>query len=355
VAESDMFPRGGKWYVWVRLTNPATGDRDRIPKSTGVSVGNQKDFKRAVIEGEKIALRMTLGTHHSTLTVHDAYKANRDSKIGARCAPATFEILEEKWPHIQHFFGDDHLLQQITDAKMVAYVARAAEGDLAKNIAPRSPGSITREIKELYRGMRILGLTPPKFPAVGKLGKGTRQLTRAQVTKLLTHLSPRWREHVIAYRLTGMRKAELYSIEARHVDVSTWMLTIPGAPSANGDDDRTIPVHTQLRSILEHRMKEHPRGPLFQEWTNADRDLRQAGNEAGIGPVSFNVLKASFGAEMLRAGVPTREVAEFYGHTSTRMVEEHYNRLQAGRHLEGALRKVKPLAIIEDEQEGNES
>lgn len=355
MAESDMFPRGGKWYVWVRLTDPETGDRDRIPKSTGVSVGNQKDFKRAVIEGEKIALRMTLGTHHSTLTVWDAYKANKDAKIGARCAPATFEILEEKWPHIKDFFGSNHLLQKITDLKMVEYVARAAAGDPSQGLEPRSPGSITREIKELYRGMRILGLTPPKFPAVGKLGRGTRQLTRAQVTKLLMWLSPRWREHVIAYRLTGVRKAELFTIEAKHVDVSTWMMTIPGAPSANGDDDRTIPVHTQLRPILAARMQERPRGPLFQDWSNADRDLRQAGEQAGIGPVSFNVIKASFGAEMLRAGVPTREVAEFYGHTSTRMVEEHYNRLQAGRHLEGALRKVKPLAIIEDEQEGDES
>lgn len=354
MAESDMFERGGKWYVWVRLLNPATGNHDRIPKSTRVSVGNKKDFKRAVIEGEKIALALTLGTHHSTLTVSDAYKANRDSKIGARCAPATFEILEEKWPHIQKRFGDDQLLQQITDADMVAYAARAAEGDPSKGVESRSPGSITREIKELYRGMRILGITPPKFPQVGKLGRGTRQLTRAQVTKLLTHLSPRWREHVIAYRLTGMRKAELFTIQAKHVDVSTWMLTIPGAPSANGDDDRTIPVHTQLQPILLRRMKDSPRGPLFQDWSNADRDLRQAGEEAGIGPVSFNVLKASFGAEMLRAGVPTREVAEFYGHSSTRMVEEHYNRLKAGKHLEGALRKVKPLAIIEDEEEGNE-
>lgn len=355
MAQSDIFQRGGKWYVHVWLTDPATGTRTRVTKSTGVSVGNQKDFKRAVIEGEKIALRLTLGTHHSVLTVLDAYHANKDAKTAARCSPATFEILEEKWPHIKSYFGDDQLLQQITEANMVAYAARAAEGDPEQGIAPRSPGSVTREIKELYRGMRQLGITPPAFPSVGKLGKGTRQLTRAQVTRLLTHLSPRWREHVIAYRLTGVRKAELFTIEAKHIDVVMWMMTVPGATSANGDDDRKIPVHPQLQSILLKRMEERPRGPLFQVWTNADRDLRQSGNEAGIGPVSFNVLKASFGAEMLRAGVPTREVAEFYGHTSTRMVEEHYNRLQAGSHLKDALRKVKALAIIEDEQEGDES
>lgn len=366
VSPKDMFVRGTVWYVHIHTYDPQTADRDSFPWSTGIKIAGKKGTRtwqkakdRAMIEASKHALQVTLGTHNSNMTIKDAYNANFAAKVGKKCAPGTFEILSEKWPHISRFFGDKTLLKTITDQDLIDYVTDAATGHRTcrcktgkqKAEAPRAPGSIARELKELFYGLRILGIHPlPEFPEVGQMNKnGTRDdLGRVKFAKLLAHTAPQWREHLLAYRLTGVRKAELYLIEAQHVDLEEGMLTVPGSDSVNGDKPRKIPIHEQLVPVLQHRMEMFPTGPLFEAWHNADRDIREAGVRAQVGVVSFNVLKASFGGDMLRAGVATREVAEFYGHTSTRMVEEHYNRLQAGKHLKGALSKVKFIPLPTD-------
>lgn len=359
MSPKDMYVRGTVWYATIWFYNPKIRKRDSLEWSTGIKISGKKDtdawnraLDRAIIEAGKKALEITLGTHNSSLTIADAYAANHAGKVSKGCAPATFEILSEKWPHIQAYFGDNQVLKSIEDVDMIKFVGAMKEGKTNKKQTPQTPGSVARAVKELFYGMNILKISPmPKFPEVGKLTKGTRNLGRAQFAKLIAHVNPRFRDHVLTYRLTGMRKDELYTLEAKHVDVSENMLTVPGSDSVNGDNDRCIPIHEQLMPILLRRVKAHPRGPLFDAWNNADRDLREAGVRAQVGLVSFNVIKASFGAELLRADVPARDVAEFYGHSSTRMVEEHYNRLQAGKHLTARLSKIKSIPISTDDND----
>lgn len=359
----DMYVRGTVWYVTIWTYDPDLGKATGTEWSTRVKVSGKQGSnvwdnakKRAMIEAGKHAMQLTLGVLNRKLTIADAYKANYDAKVNKKCAPATFEVLNEKWPHVQNHFGDTQLLKTITEQDITAFVTAMKKGATSPRGIVQTPGSCARVLKELFFGMRSVGVKPPTdkklTEIVGQMHKGTKnELRRAQFAKLLAHSNPQWRDHMVAYRLTGMRKAELYLIEAKHVNIAEEMVTIPAGKSVNGGKDRTIPIHDQLLPILQRRVKQHPSGPLFEPWNNADRDLREAGVRAQVGLVSFNVLKASFGGEMLRAGVSTRDVATFYGHTSTRMVEEHYNQLKSGKHLWDAMHKVKSIAIPTDTNE----
>jgi integrase len=355
-----MFPRKLVWYARIWTYDPEVGKFVDVPMSTRVKVEGttgsniwKASRERAMLEADKHARQFAEGLPGGKLTIADAYKANFKRKTNKKCAPATFEALAEKWPHVQAFFGDAKLLRTITDQNMDDFVEAMQKGKTSPKAIPQSAGSCHRVIKELYFGIRATGLTPPKFPEAGKLSKGTRSLGRAEFAKLLAFLNPTWRDHLIAYRLTGVRKGELHLLKAQHVNLGEGMLTVPGADSVNGDNGRTIPIHPQLLPILTRRIAQREGDePLFEPWSNADRDLRAAARLAQVGKVSFNVIKASVGAELLRAGVPTREVAELYGHSSTRMVEEHYNQLKAGQHLKRALKKIKPIMFAD---EGDES
>lgn len=366
----DMWVRGTVWYAWIHVYSQETGKRETDPWSTGVKVSGKPGVNgkpgnpaweaakmRAMIAAGTRTHQLITGVLANKVTIADAYKANFDKKTNKKCSPKTFEILDEKWPHIQNHFGDDRLLKSIEAQDVDKFVGAMKKGDTSPKGIPQTPASCARVLRELFFGMRCAGVEPPTKKGkisdlVGKLNdEGTRSLEPGQFAKLLAHSNPRWKDHLVVYRFTGCRKAELHLIEARHVDFKQGMLFVPGADSANGDSGRSIPIHERVLPILKRRAKQHPQGPLFEPWTNADRDLREAGVRAQVGKVSFNVLKASFGLELLRAEVSTRHVAEFYGHSSTRMVEGHYNKLKAGQHLKGAFEKVKAASTNDTDEE----
>lgn len=238
--------------------------------------------------------------------------------------------MREKQARIEAHFGPGRDLRTISAGDFTDYARKAAEDG-------RKPATVLRELRELAIGMRKLGFASPPMPDLGRVNTPReRWLTPEETRKLLPHLPASRREHVLAYRLLGVRKSELFRICAKDLEPGATDVRVRGTKS--DDADRWIPVHPELRPILLRRAAETPH-QLFPDWQrgNADRDLRAAAEAAGLGPLSFNDLRRSFAMELLRKGVPAREVAELLGHTSTRMVEEHYARLRPGKHLDRAV------------------
>jgi len=107
------------------------------------------------------------------------------------------------------------------------------------------------------------------------------------------------------------------------VNLDGRQIILPGTKTAKSH--RKIPLAVPLAEILS----EEPRrdGPVVEPWPNVRRDLGAACRRAGIIRVSPNDLRRTFASWLKQAGVDSMTVAKLLGHTSSRMVELVYGRL----------------------------
>jgi integrase len=80
-----------------------------------------------------------------------------------------------------------------------------------------------------------------------------------------------------------------------------------------------------------------------QPWAKSHQDLRMraATTRAGIEPISFHGLRHTWASLAVMAGMPLMVVAKNLGHTSTRMVEQHYGHL-APSYVADEIRRSAP-------------
>jgi integrase len=71
------------------------------------------------------------------------------------------------------------------------------------------------------------------------------------------------------------------------------------------------------------------------------RRMRAACERAGIDPVPYHCLRHSYASALVKAGVPLFYVAQSLGHTSIKMVQEHYGHLEKS-HLAETIRANVP-------------
>lgn len=336
--------RGGYFWVDAKYWDAETGTRVRVQRSTGiVDDGTAAAERTAQMIAEDICRSVALNKkRRAVATVADAFRANLAAKRRANRSESTISIVAEKQAQIEAYFGADRDLATIKDADFEAYADAGRK-------AGRAASTVLRELRELSIGYRALKLEPPKMPDLGRVHTPRERWFDAEQSARLIACAPKTRrEHVLAYRLMGLRKSELFRISREDVDTSgePWMVRVRGTKSEAAD--RWVPLHKDLVPVFTRRMKERP-DQLFEDWQrgNADRDLRAAAEKAKLGPASFNDLRRSFAMEMLRAGVPTREVSELLGHTSTRMVEAHYARLRPGRHLASSVGRLRGGYVTE--------
>lgn len=334
-----VYERNGYYWVNAKYWDPNTGKRKRVQRSTGIRVDGPGSKRTASIVAEDIARSVAIGTGRKARpeTIEDAFKSSLTAKRLAGKSDATVEIVIEKFQQILEVFKPDHKVRDITDKDLAAYAARA--------LKTRKPATVHREILELRSAIRSMGIEPPPAPDLGKLtNPQERWLNTEETMKLLAVVPAKRQDHIRMYRLLGLRKSELFQIEARDVDVIRRNVRVRGTKTLGAE--RTMPLVGEALDILKRRAAEKPVGQLFETWGdgNADRDLRRWAEKAGLGKLSFNDLRRSFATELALKGVPSLHLAHLLGHTSTRMVETIYARIKAGDHLHDAVAALSSYA-----------
>jgi hypothetical protein len=355
----QLYKRKGYWWVATRYWDAESGKRQRVQRSTGIRDDGTAGAKRtANIVAEDIARSVAIGQDRRVrqATVKEAFAANLKAKRTGQRSDATIEITLEKATKVLEFFSPDLPVKEIRDKHGSGPACRSCY-ECYTNAAfsaekPRKPSTVHRELRELNNGIRALGLTPPKMPDLGsRHNPGERWLDSEQTRRLLAHVSPKRRDHILVYRLLGLRKSEIFRIEARDVDLVRRNVRVRGTKTKGAD--RTLPISGDVAAILEQRVELFPTGPLFETWGdgNADRELRRWSTQAGLGPVSFNDLRRSFATELALNGEPSLHVAHLLGHTSSRMVEQIYARIEAGKHLHAAVGRLSNYGIASPESD----
>lgn len=158
-----------------------------------------------------------------------------------------------------------------------------------------------------------------------------RNLTREEVDRLLEHVeTPHVRLFIVLAIATGARMSAILELRWEQVDFKHQ--TVDFNQSGREQSNKRRPV-VPLNSRAYQSLEEAARGALTEyviEWDSnpvksIKKAIRMAAQRSGV-PCSPHVFRHTAGVWMAQADVPMQKIAQFLGHTSTRVTERTYAR-----------------------------
>lgn len=206
------------------------------------------------------------------------------------------------------------------------------EHTAARRRAGRSDSTIRKELEMLRAALRFwygaqapaIWMPPPAKPR-------DRYLTKEELTTLLQHIdTPHVRLFVILAVSTGARMSALLDLTWDRVDLDKGFIDLnPAGRNSTNKRRAVVPIGARadkaLREALEGAISdyviEYAGGPV----KSVKKGLQAAARRSGI-QCSAHVFRHTAGVWMAEADVPMQKIAQYLGHTSTRVTETTYAR-----------------------------
>lgn len=344
--------RDGVWYVHISVVSDS-GETHRVKRSTRIRIQGKPGSRawkhsrqlaeQRAIEYARVAQREASGLARPkgpTKTLEQAIAEVIQKKELARRSQHTIDIVLQKAVHLFSFFGPQRGVAGIDERELERYAAWALES--------RHPGSVDKELKVLRQAIATIA-QPPKQPDIGRIyTPRERFLEPDEIRNLLAELPEHRRDYMIMYIWLGLSYSELYRISPNDIDWEGNQVHVRGTKAEQRK--RTIPMTPEVREVLTRRCArvsaaEGAAPPLFSEWKKPNMHLmmQRACKRAGMERVNINDLRRTFATLMARAGVPALHLKELMGHSTTRMLEKVYARVERGKHLHDAVAHLPRL------------
>lgn len=269
-------------------------------------------------------------------------------------AEPTKDMYREKKTRLMKTLGDP-FVSDIDLEMMDRYVVLRRSDDAVHGLAKdhtiqKELITVRRALKHSVRTKKLHALPVwPEFSANYEPRK--TWLTSEQFDLLVAELAPDRVLWISLAALAGCNSSEVEGVDWSTVDLDKRWLFIPGTKRKTRQ--RRVPIAPALAHRLASVPKEQRRGKVARHWGNVRRDLRlaidavnamrkQHAKEYGteepstVPYVSPNDLRRTFASWLVQQGVPLLTVAALMGHSSTRMLELVYGRLD-DRNLESAI------------------
>ena len=171
-------------------------------------------------------------------------------------------------------------------------------------------------------------------PFKGVEAATVRFLSEVESIRLLGACEPDFRRLVKGALLTGCRYGELTRLVASDFEREAGVITIRLSKAGKV---RHVPLNAEGQLFFTHITTDMQREQIVFikangiEWCSAEqaRPMRRACQVAGIDPpVSFHILRHTYGSFLAKRGVSLQVIAKLLGHSDTRMTEKHYAHLQ---------------------------
>lgn len=198
--------------------------------------------------------------------------------------------------------------------------------------AGRSDSTIRKELEMLRAALRFrygkqapaIWMPPPAKPR-------SHFLTKAQAAKFLDSIeTPHVRLFVILALATGARMGALLELQWSQVDLDKRFIDLdPAGRHQNNKRRSVVPINGRAEAALREAREaalsdyviEYAGGPI----KDVKKALQAASARSGI-QASAHVFRHTAGVWMAEADVPMQKIAQYLGHTSTRVTEQVYAR-----------------------------
>jgi integrase len=253
--------------------------------------------------------------------VSDLWKVYRSDRI-ANGGPKS--RIDSLWKALEPAFGYK-LGKAITKADCRDYAAkRKREG--------KSPSTIKTELEALRACLRWhYGKEAPIITAPAPSKPRERYLTREEADRLLASIeTPHVKLFVTLALSTGARMGAILDLTWDRVDFAHGTIDFMPAGRDKTNKRRTVvPMNKRAREALEEARKgaltDHVIEYGGKPVASVKRAIAAAARRSGV-PCSPHVFRHTAGVWMAQADVPMQKIAQFLGHTSTRVTESVYAR-----------------------------
>jgi integrase len=282
-----------------------------------VATGTDDRGRAEAIAGE-LWRRLNRPAQERVADLWEPYKADRIA------SGASKSRLESLWRQIEPSFGYK-LGRAITKADCRDYAAkRKREG--------KSNSTVKTELEALRACLRWhYGKEAPQIVAPPPSKPRERYLTKDERDRLLEHIeTPHARLFVILALTTGARMGAILDLTWDRVDLKRGTIDFnpPGRDKSN--KRRTVvPINSRARTALEEAREgaltdnviEYAGKPV----ASVKRAIAAAARRSGV-PCSPHVFRHTAAVWMAEADVPMEKIAQYLGHTSTRITYATYAR-----------------------------
>lgn len=302
-------------------------------------VKHRDRYSLAYTDSERGRVRIALGTADRGLAearARELWRA-RQRPPGDRVADLWSEYVAEKrrdnveidpsdstWKALRPSFG--HMIaSEITREDCRDHYKK-------RKRAGRSDSTIRKELELLRAALRLrygsaapgLWMPPPSKPR-------DRHLTREEVQQLLEHIqTPHVRLFVILAVTTGARMSALLDLTWDRVDLERGFIDLnPAGRHENNKRRAIVPINARAGAALREARAgamsdyviEYAGGPV----KSVKKAIKSAASRASV-PCSPHVFRHTAGVWMAEADLPMQKIAQYLGHTSTRVTETTYAR-----------------------------
>ena len=240
-------------------------------------------------------------------------------------------MYEVKAGHLMRLLGKDTDVNEFVLADTEAFVDRRLEEGASRHTIHKElityNGAIKLAIKRGHCRLRLDEIKLEGFSPEYKPKK--RWLREDEYLRLEAEFKPHRARYLRFFVLTGACLSEAERCQRLDVDLENNKLHLPGMKRETRDRYLPFGLLPGLEELLVQIMAELPpdQQRLFAPWSNIRRDLHAACDRISIEHVSPNDLRRTFGSWLKNCGLDSAVLARLMGHSSTRMVDKVYGRL----------------------------
>ena len=228
------------------------------------------------------------------------------------------------WKALEPSFG--HMLApSITREHCRAHAAKRGQ-------AGRSNSTIHRELALLGAALKHhYGPKAPKIWTPPQAKPRDHYLTKEDVAKVMEVVdTPHTKLFIILAICTGARMSALLDLKWSQVNMDKGFIDLnPAGRDITNKRRSIVPINDRAREALEyakvHALTDHVIEYNGRPVLSVKKSVAAASKAAGV-PFSPHVLRHSSAVWMAEAGVPMTQIAQYLGHTSTRVTEQTYAR-----------------------------
>lgn len=247
-------------------------------------------------------------------------------------AKRTFRVERQALRKFVRFAGVRYL-HQITAAIIEAYKVKRAN-EVRNSTVNRALAIIKAFLNKAIR-LGYLEKNPAQF--VKKLKEeqlSIKHLNAEEIRKLMEVCTPKMKEVITIFLLTGMRLGELTHLRWQDIDFQRKMLHVQNQPdwTTKSYKSRVIPMHPAVEHILNTLPHKANQTYVFESRTGKTiehyirREIFRFSKKAGV-HASVKMFRSTFASNLVMAGENIYAVSKLLGHHDVKITEKHYAHL----------------------------
>lgn len=274
---------------------------------------------------------------------------------------ASYSDISFRLGRVKEFFGPSKLARLVTDDDLVDFrdeliadgMAQTTTNHYLNDIRAAFHRAIRKGNKDKIRKAEENPASQVDFFPATTL---SRCLNEDEKIRLLSACVDQDLYDLVSVALfTGMRESEIFELSwSKNISFPLNDIYLPWHKTKE-DKDKHMPMFDEVRKILERRRTANPASDWVFPSENGEQGTWSGAIAAGgsyrwkywqalktaniLDTTKFHLLRHTFASDMLMAGVDIKTVAQFLGHTTTKMLETRYAHILR-KHLNASIQLV---------------